>query len=186
MNNLFQILLTATKETINNVDLSHNIDKVDSSFLEYYTAPAGSEHYRLLSYMSSLINGSTFLDIGTYRGYSAIALSQNQNNKVVSYDIGKFHTQKSGGNVEYRIGNAIEFEHFHGVSVILLDTVHDGIFEDEFINHLRSIGWSGVLIMDDIHHFPKLNVVYNELTEVKHDITSIGHWSGTGAVLFGV
>lgn len=185
MVNLAKHLSEVSRETVNNVDISHGISRVNQDFIEYYTALAGSEHYRLLGYLSSLMNDSVFLDVGTFRGYSAIALSQNQSNRVVSYDIEKCHNHENDGNVEYRIGEAIDFENFGGTSVIVLDTFHDGVYEEKFINHLRSIGWSGTLIMDDIHHFPELQIIYDKLAEEKYDITSIGHWSGTGVISFG-
>ena len=46
----------------------------------------GEEHYKLLAYFSTLFDNSLFVDIGTFRGYSAIALSYNKSNKIISYD----------------------------------------------------------------------------------------------------
>ena len=177
-------LVTTTRATVNQTDISKNINKIASTFISYYTASPGAEHYRLLAYVSYFTNGTNILDIGTYLGYSSIALSQNNNNRVISYDVYKHHIQEDHDNVTYRIGDAREFEDFENTKVILLDTYHDGVYEEQFINHLRSIKWSGLLIMDDIHEYPKLEELYNKLPEEKYDITNIGHWSGTGIVLF--
>ena len=38
--------------------------------------------------------------------------------------------------------------------------------------------------MDDIKEFPELRVLFDKLPEEKHDISHIGHWSGTGLVIF--
>ena len=57
-------------------------------FKNYFLEAPGKEHYRLLSYISTLYNGVTILDIGTYKGCSALALSFNPSNKVVSFDRG--------------------------------------------------------------------------------------------------
>lgn len=48
---------------------------------------SGKEHYSMLAYLSTLYDGITILDIGTFQGGSALALSYNPNNKVVSVDI---------------------------------------------------------------------------------------------------
>jgi len=177
-------LSTTTRETVSQTDLSKNINKIENTFAHYYTAPPGAEHYRLLAYISYFTNGTNILDIGTYLGYSSIALSQNNNNKIISYDVNKQHNQEDHDNVTYRIGDARDFEDFENTKVILLDTYHDGVYEEKFIEHLRSIEWHGLLIMDDIHEFPDLKVLYDKLPEEKYDITNIGHWSGTGIVLF--
>ena len=184
MENIAKQLMTMTQEVISDTDLSRNLNKIDKAFLTVYQAPAGKEHYRLLSYISRQVNGSFILDVGTYKGYSAIALSNNQNNKVVSYDIQKLHTQENTSNTEYRIGEATDYENFKNTTAIMLDTYHDGVYEEKFINHLRSIKWTGLLIMDDINEFPELRNLFDKLPEEKYDITHIGHWSGTGVVVF--
>jgi len=173
-----------TKNAMSETDISRDLDKIDVSFTAVYQAPAGVEHYRLLSYISRQVNDGVILDVGTYRGYSAIALSNNLNNKVISYDIEKHHLQENTRNTEYRIGEAIKFEDFNNTPIILLDTFHDGVYEEEFINHLRSIKWTGLLIMDDIKEFPELKILFDKLPEEKYDISNIGHWSGTGLVVF--
>jgi len=184
MREIFEQLGKITRETINSAIILKNIDKIDASFTTVYQESAGKEHYRLLSYISELTDGSYILDVGTYQGYSAIALSHNQNNKVVSYDVSKQHKQENIQNIDFRIGEATEFENYKNTTVILLDTYHDGIYEAKFIVHLREIKWAGILIMDDINEFPKLREIFDELPEIKCDITHVGHWSGTGIVLF--
>ena len=47
------------------------------------------EHYRLLTYLANQYNGINIIDAGTYQGLSALALAQNPNNKIWSYDIEK-------------------------------------------------------------------------------------------------
>lgn len=184
MGNIAKQLMKITKQAISETDISNNLDKIDQSFTAVYQAPAGQEHYRLLTYISRLVNDSFLLDVGTYKGYSAIALSNNLSNKVISYDVEKHHIQENAINTEYRIGEATDFESFKNTPVILLDTFHDGVYEEKFINHLRSIKWIGLLIIDDIHEFPALKILFDKLPEEKYDITHVGHWSGTGAVVF--
>ena len=48
---------------------------------------SGVEQYKLLAYMSTLLDNETILDVGTFEGGSALALSKNKTNNVVSIDI---------------------------------------------------------------------------------------------------
>lgn len=184
MQELLKSIIGAGPELINNADLSVNFDKIDKNFIGYYTAQPSKEHYKLLAYVSKLLNNVHILDVGTFLGYSAIALSQNPTNKVISYDINKQHKQSDTHNTFYRIGDAREYEDFGSVKLILLDTYHDGSYEKLFIDHLRSIQWSGILLMDDLHEYKQLKAIYDVLPEEKYDITHLGHWSGTGLVVF--
>jgi hypothetical protein len=54
---------------------------------DYYDLNSGEQEYRLYSYLSTFFDNVIILDIGTLNGRSAIALSHNENNKVLSYDI---------------------------------------------------------------------------------------------------
>lgn len=184
MHNLFETILALKHDTINKVDLTSTLPLIDRDFIKTYNEPAGQEHYKLLAYIGSLVNGQDILDVGTYRGYSAIAFSINKNNMITTYDINNQHNRSNGSNIEFRIGEATSFEKYKSTPVILLDTYHDGVYETEFINHLRLIRWNGVLIMDDIHEFKALERLFDSLPEEKQDITRIGHWSGTGLVNF--
>ena len=58
----------------------------------YFNMLSGEEHYRLLRFVSSYY--SLIFDIGTYRGYSALALSFGSD-KVVSYDVKNHRTARS-------------------------------------------------------------------------------------------
>ena len=62
-----------------------NTEKYD--YLKSYNNLSGINEYRLYSYLSTLFNNITILDIGTGYGTSAIALSHNETNQVISYNI---------------------------------------------------------------------------------------------------
>ena len=57
------------------------VDIVDKCDTEFYGS-IGKEHYKLLSYLSTLFNNSIIIDIGTHRGSSALALSYNSTNII--------------------------------------------------------------------------------------------------------
>lgn len=126
-----------------------------------------------------------------------MSLAQNSRNRVVSYD------------VEMRVGSVMDEEKIRGqvpnlkfetksclqatpsiirkADLILLDIdPHNGVVESVFVNMIRDYGFSGYLVMDDINpmRYPSLGRLYLELPEQKYDLTSIGHFSGTGLVCF--
>ena len=48
---------------------------------------AGQSEYRLYAWLSSQFENTTILDVGTRTGGSALALSYNDKNQVISYDL---------------------------------------------------------------------------------------------------
>jgi hypothetical protein len=150
---------------------------------EFFTMKSGVEHYRLLCYISTLYENETLFDIGTQFGWSAIALSYNRKNKIVSYDINN-RLPEPMINVGYNIGNALGDERLLGSPFIFLDTFHDGIFEKEVYEFLINNNYKGTLLLDDIHLNDQMKEFYNNIEKEKHDITHIGHHTGTGIVFF--
>lgn len=150
----------------------------------YFHDESGREHYRLLIYISSLFNNETIFDIGTNRCMSAIALSNNKNNKIKSFDIIQLNIVNPViENVEFILGDSTK-SNINDSHFIFLDVDHDGLYEDIIYKHLKKIKWEGILILDDINlNEPMINF-WNNIEEEKHDITNIGHWSGTGLVIF--
>ena len=84
----------------------------------YYNLKSGKQEYRLYSYLTTFFNNTIILDLGTSHGTSAVALSHNINNNVISYDIvnyinNKNHLIYTKDNIELRIKNILakmEFE----------------------------------------------------------------------------
>ena len=145
------------------------------------------EHYQLLAYLTTRFQDATFFDIGTLKGYSALALSYNKANRVISYDIADFkellHPEQLP-NIEYRIGNALDAPELLSSSMILLDTAHDGQFEAQVYSFLKENNYEGLLVLDDIHLNDPMKQFWAGIDLPKEDLTDIGHWSGTGIVAF--
>jgi hypothetical protein len=158
-----------------------------------YLAEPGKEHYRLLAYLSTFFNGQTILDIGTHQGSSAAALCYNQENVVHTFDIVSNILVKKP-NCIYHTLNLWEThtrEEYKNLilssPLIFLDIdPHHGIMEFEFYEWLVKHDYKGTLIFDDILHFEKMreNLWFKIHHPNKIDLTSIGHWSGTGVVDF--
>ncbi len=110
----------------------------------------------------------------------------NSNNKIVTYDIDNFLDLHSvPHSITCKIGNALsELEALLKSPLILLDTLHDGVFEREFCQALLSNNYKGILVLDDIHLNRVMKKFWKNIKVTKYDITEIGHWSGTGLVDF--
>ena len=143
------------------------------------------EHYDLLSTISHNYSGIKIYDIGTYRGLSAVALSSNTDNLVVSYDIGYYIEVDRPNNVEFRIGNFYTDKEMLSSPLIMFDIdPHDGKQERVFVDNLINVGYKGTVIFDDIHLNEGMKQFWSSITQEKHDYTQYGHWSGTGIVIF--
>lgn len=80
---------------------------------------SGHMQGRILSMISCMIRPSAILEIGTYTGYSALCLAEGlkPDGKLVTLDINEelesrvrdyFNESPFSGQIEYRIGNALE------------------------------------------------------------------------------
>jgi hypothetical protein len=152
---------------------------------------SGTSEYRLYAYLSEYFDDTTILDIGTRTGGSGLALSWNPNNRVISFDLVRWpsHDHLKKDNLDLRIGNFMEDEtiDYDDVSIIMIDVdPHDGVQEPPMLEFLREKNWNGLLLLDDIGPiWPAIEAMWNEIPEPKFDLTDIGHFSGTGLVVFG-
>ena len=163
----------------------------------YYDLKSGVQEYRLYSYLSTFFNNTTILDIGTLNGRSAIALSHNDTNKVISYDI--INNIKTNNNKIYskinitfnikNILNDLTEELIKDVKIIMIDIDHYEIIEKQIISKLNKLNFSGIIILDDITNHPDpyvnecMNKLWDNLEYTKYDVTKYGHFSGTGIII---
>lgn len=156
------------------------------------------EHYKLLNYLSSLFENELILDLGTRDGLSALVLSKNLKNNVISYDIlpkskeiSKF--EKIIPNCLFKQKNIFDEDIYliKKARLIFLDLdPHDGVQEQKFFDILEKINFKGIIILDDISaentyfYFPEMKQFWNNIKQKKYDVTKYGHGSGTGLVDF--
>jgi len=190
MNINFQDVNKVDYNCYNDIIISNEYDTKNEFF-----GTAGQQHYRLLSYLSTLYNNTTIIDIGTHRGSSALALSYNTNNTILSFDIVdnvQNNQIKTRSNINFIIQDIFKnFDKFKEVllsaPIILLDIdPHHGHMEYELYQYLKNNHYQGLLICDDIWHFEGMrnNFWYLVEEDYKFDITVYGHWSGTGIITF--
>lgn len=155
---------------------------------KYFDKP--KEHYKLLSYISKHLQKGPVIDVGTYLGFSALALSHNENIQVITYNLqddipDEVVSAKARKNIEFRYKNCLEdIAEIMLAPVIFLDTNHDGFFEREFIGALEKEKYKGLVFCDDIHLNNEMRSFWKDVQQPKMDITHIGHWSGTGVIIF--
>jgi hypothetical protein len=66
---------------------------------------------------------------------------------------------------------------------IFIDAAKDGVMEQRFIDNLKPLGFRNapIVMFDDIRVWNMLKI-WRQLDRPKLDLTSFGHWSGTGLV----
>jgi len=185
---------------------------------EYIMAEAGKDHYALLNYISATYGDCRhFADIGTRYAASALAAGSNLKTPVWTFDtIGgkqqlprifrgrseenwKALVQNAGVNITFHNLDLLkvpaeELRTYLGTWFVMLDTLHEpdsNPFEREFFQRMVSVGFKGVLLLDDIHLNSEMEKWWKELQDgaekggyKTYDVTEIGHFSGTGLVDF--
>lgn len=161
----------------------------------YFMENAGKEHYKLLAYLSKYYHDDDLIDLGTYRGLSALSMAYNPNNRVHTFDIGKFTVNNSDeekpedcNNANFIIDNILENPNkYNGLlknaKLICLDVdPHDGIKEPQFMDIIVKSGFKGIIVCDDINLNKHMHNWWNNVSLPKYDVSKYGHWSGTGII----
>ena len=67
--------------------------------------------------------------------------------------------------------------------MIFVDAAKDGYLEQRLLDHFAEIGLKdrALIVLDDIRFWQMLTI-WRGITHPKLDLTSVGHWSGTGIV----
>ncbi len=197
--NTIMIDITCSKIDSINFDIFKNIINKQDEFdtiNEFFNTP-GKQHYRLLSYLSTLYNNSIIIDIGTHRGSSATALSYNKTNKIYTFDIlDKINNDniKNISNIYFCYDKLFEEtgqekwkETILKAPFIFLDVdPHNGKMEWDFYQFLKKINYRGFIVCDDIWYFKEMRneFWYKIPYEERYDLTEFGHFSGTGIFTF--
>jgi predicted O-methyltransferase YrrM len=158
------------------------------------------EHYRLLTALATALPARKAVEIGTYRGHSALALAAGlaPGGKVVTYDVvpwrevdGAILRLDDLNRLEQRIGDLsdvryleTELDTLRSADLIFLDGPKDGIFEPNFCRAALSelTDRPRLVVFDDIRVMTMIRL-WRDLPYAKLDATSLGHWSGTGLLM---
>ncbi len=185
-----------TKLTFNREDVKTQAYDRYKYLTEYMVAGAagnynqpGLSDYPLYGYIASLIEGTTILEVGTCHGGSAVMMSGNTTNKIISYDIQSLFSDKINRDIDFRIGNFMADDiDYSKIDIITLDVdPHDGIKEVEMWNFLETKWKGGLVYLDDIHNGSGMEAFWNGIgaKHEKWDLSDIGHsFHGSGLVNF--
>ena len=162
----------------------------DASTCFFNMAP-GSEHYKLIGFIAAQFKNKTLIDCGTFIGLSAMALSVEPSNKVITYDIRDCLvmpglTPKSLPNVEFKIQSCFDDMNtiLESPFIVLDIDPHDGEKERLFIEKLMELKYKGLVFCDDIFLNEPMKQFWNWVPLTKIDVTKYGHFSGTGIIIF--
>lgn len=160
----------------------------------------GGEHYRLLAYLSTQFKDEDIFDIGTSQGHSALALSFNKENRVLTFNIEDEMSEENkklkwkDQQITLFMDNLWEpatlkkWEDRLLASPLLFIDVdpHNGRMEYEFYRWLKDKKYKGVAVFDDIHVTDLMETFFWDRIpdEYKIDVTKLGHFTGTGIVRF--
>ena len=183
---------------INKTDVSYFSKYYDTSSGAYYEYLVGDkEHYRLLTWLATrLESGSIVLDIGSNYGHSALALAQNPNIRVLSYDTEdkRILFRDDYPNIAFHIQDAmtISDEVILSAKLIVFDTEHDGAVERRFFDKLVSLEYRGIVLFDDTRLNDGMREFWEHVTTIctresnyiSQDATNFAHFTGTGIVYF--
>lgn len=170
----------------------------DSQFLNVFPG----EHYRLLNAIVRVAGAKKVVEIGTFTGMGTLALQDGIDDiSIVTYDIIEWdklplpsHFDKSdidGRRINQVIGDLSDDVFFskninilNEAEIIFMDAPKDDVFEYKMAEKFSRLSPSNnpkFLIIDDIQFINMIDF-WRSINSPKLDISSFGHWSGTGIV----
>jgi hypothetical protein len=170
----------------------------DGQFLNVFPG----EHYRLLNAIVKAGGAKNVVEIGTFTGMGTLALQEGIDDiSVITYDIIEYnnlhcpsHFKNSdidGKRITQIVGDLSNDDFFsknlgilNAAEIIFMDAPKDNIFEYKMAEKFSKLSTSNkpkYLIIDDIQFINMIDF-WRAIISPKLDITSFGHWSGTGIV----
>ena len=188
----------------NNVDLQFdsNIEPDESRQYEFEYTNMNmfpGEHYRMLVGIINTENFKNFMEIGTGSGIASKAILNKTNADINTFDIIPWREDDSHlTKVEFtnnrltqiieNLSNPQSFRKYSELisssDLILLDADKSGTFEDSLLTKISTISFESkyrLLFIDDIRYF-SMYKIWKKIHNPKIDLTSFGHWSGSGLV----
>lgn len=158
-------------------------------------------HYRLLAALVAVLQPRCVVEVGTAQGYSALALKYRlpSDGLVATFDLVGWqqYPQSCFTQADFADQRLIQYtddlsdpaaarRHHDLLSraeLIFLDAAKDGVTEPQLLANLQAVPFvkPSLLVLDDIRIWNMLKV-WRDISYPKLDLTSFGHWSGTGLV----
>jgi hypothetical protein len=181
------------------VDLGTLGDRIASG--PRYTDVWPGEHYKLLAGLVQSLQPKVVIEIGTATGLSALTLLERlpEDGKVVTFDVVPWRDYPgyvlreddfASGRLVQHVADLVDpgvavahRELLESADLIFMDAAKDGVMERAFLSLFDSLRFKGtpVALFDDVRLWNMLDI-WRGITRPKLDVTSFGHWSGTGLV----
>ena len=163
------------------------------------------EHYRLLAALVDILKPASVVEFGTYAGLSSLAMKVTlpaAGAKISTFDLVSWREIPGtllraedfyDGRLVQHLDNladpaAVEKNRdlLENADLFFIDGPKDGVTEPKLFANLSSLNFkrTPIFVIDDIHDYKFLDV-WDAITHPKYDITSFGHWAGTGLVRWG-
>ena len=164
------------------------------------------EHYRLLAGLTLAVRPQLVVEVGTGGGLSALAIKKYLpvGSQIATFDIIGWRAGRSfnvltpsdfeDGSLMQYLADLATSEAFaqyvpllRRANMVFIDGPKDGIFEQKLLDNMRSLSFDSkplILILDDIRLWNMLGI-WRRVSFPKLDLTSFGHWSGTGIIEWG-
>lgn len=196
---LFDVALAAV-QAARKVDVSSLAPRVPTG--TRYAEVWPGEHYKLLAGLVKSLKPKNVIEIGTATGLSALTLLLElpKGGRVTTFDVVPWPNYVDGtvlNEQDFADGRLVQVlddlqqpeivekhrELFESADFIFIDAAKDGVMEQRFIENLKPLNYrkSPIVMFDDIRVWNMLRI-WRELDLPKLDLTSFGHWSGTGLV----
>ena len=195
---LLQLSLDAIQQAIR-IDLNEFSPRFMHSPI--YSEIWPGEHYKLLAGLTQALKPNIVIEIGTATGLSALCIKKYlpPGGKIVTFDLVPWNKYPNSHlkHEDFANGSLVQFvanlrdpkiieEHYEllrHANLIFIDAAHDGVLEKQLLNHFQKIEFTNkvYLLFDDIRVWSMLKM-WREIRLPKIDLTSFGHWSGTGLV----
>lgn len=157
------------------------------------------EHYKLLAGLVQVLQPALVIEIGTAEGLSALSMLKYlpANGRIVTFDIVPWpeYPKSCLTAADFRdgrlnqiiddLGNREVFEShrvlLEQADLVFIDAAKDGTLEQKLVANFQSLSYETkpIFVFDDIRLWNMLSV-WRELRWPKLDLTSFGHWCGTG------
>ena len=196
---LTEVALVAVQDAINSdmKDLqADNSHLPDSAYFDVFPG----EHYRFLRSLVKTFVPKNIIEIGTFTGMSSAAMLRGmpKDSTLVTFDVVSWQEHNShldeddfsSGRIRQILADlsspSVFGSHsdlFSNCQLIFCDAPKDGIFEGKFLRNLAAVKprRPAILVLEDTRLLNMADV-WRSIQSPKLDLTSFGHWAGTGLV----
>lgn len=184
------------------VSLNDISARIKSPPYSYFPDIWPGEHYKLLAGLVIELKPKLLIEIGTGQGLSALSMKKylpQQQSKIITFDLIDWRVYPNSclQESDFKDGRLIQYTdnlaEYYAVSrharllkdaeMIFIDGPKDGVTEYKIWDNFKMVSFNKkpLVVFDDIRLWDMLHF-WRNISSSKLDLTSFGHWSGTGLV----